>query len=156
MSEPLRGCVVYTDGGARGNPGPAGAGWILLSASGETVSAGGRFLGHATNNIAEYQGLICGLTAARAARCDEIEVRSDSELLVRQMTGRYRVKNHGLKPLFTEATRIAAEFKDVRYVHVRREDNKEADRLANEAMDAATDVGDVADAPVEGPQGTLF
>lgn len=155
MSKDLPTCVIYTDGGARGNPGLAGAGWVLVSESGRALSSGGRFLGVATNNVAEYHGLICGLTAALSAGCASVEVRSDSELIVRQMTGRYRVKNENLKPLFSEASALASRFSRVRFTHVRREDNRDADQMANDAMDAEADVGD-APGDAREPQETLF
>ncbi|MBS3956322.1 MAG: ribonuclease HI family protein [Clostridiales bacterium] len=155
MSEGRPACVIYTDGGARGNPGLAGAGWVLVGETGKALSSGGKFLGVATNNVAEYHGVICGLTAALAAGCVSVEVRSDSELIVRQMTGRYRVKNENLKPLFLEASALASRFTRVRFTHVRREDNRDADQMANDAMDAEADVGD-APGDARGPQGTLF
>ncbi len=142
MSEAGDTCVLYTDGGARGNPGPAGAGWVLFGPDGALLTEGGRYLGTATNNVAEYEALLAGLRAAAGAGCARVEVRSDSELLVRQMSGAYKVKNEGLKPLFAEARRLVARFQAVRITHVRREENAEADRLANEAMDACGDVGD--------------
>ncbi len=157
MPGSTRDCVLYTDGGSRGNPGPAGSGYLLLNASGSTLRAAGHFIGHATNNQAEYDALVRGLRAAREHGCRDLEVRMDSELIVRQMTGRYRVKNAGLKNLFTQAQRLVRHFESVRFVHVRRERNVEADRLANQAMDARADVGDVigeCDAPDD--QGTLF
>ena len=150
-------CVLYTDGGSRGNPGPAGSGIVLLGPSGETICGGGRFIGSATNNVAEYDALIWGLGLARDHGCRELEVRMDSELIVRQMTGRYRVKNEGLKPLFATAKGLLASFQKVRFVHVRRENNTEADRYANEAMDVRGPVGD-AEEPVcrIGEQDALF
>lgn len=156
MSDTREGCVLYTDGGARGNPGPGGAGWVLLGPDGEILSEGGRFLGTVTNNVAEYEALVAGLRVAAAAGCARVEVRSDSELLVRQMTGAYKVKNAGLKPLFSSACGLVATFDSVHFTHVRREENTEADRLANEAMDACEDVGDAGRAACGDPQDTLF
>ncbi len=156
MSDPRGYCVLYTDGGARGNPGPGGAGWVLLDPHGALLSQGGRFLGTVTNNVAEYEALLAGLRVATAAGCAQLEVRSDSELLVRQMTGAYKVKNAGLKPLFSSACGLVATFDSVRFTHVRREENTEADRLANEAMDACDDVGDAGRAACDHPQDTLF
>ena len=96
-----------------------------------------RYLGEATNNVAEYSALILALERAIELGASELEVRSDSELMVRQMTGRYRVKNEGLKPLFERARTLAGKLERVAYVHVRREANREADRLANQAIDQA-------------------
>ena len=150
-------CVLYTDGGSRGNPGPAGSGFVLLDPSGAVMCAAGHFLGEATNNRAEYDGLIRGLEAALSRGCRVLEVRMDSELIVRQMTGRYRVKNEGLKQPFARAKALATRIGDVRFVHVRRAENTEADRLANEAMDARGSVGDPAEPCGDGDaQGMLF
>jgi len=129
--------VAYTDGGARGNPGPAGYGVRIEDADGTLLAELHQPLGIATNNAAEYCGLIAALDyllehGHRAAR-----IRSDSELLVKQMGGEYRVKNEGLKPLWTEARALVARLDRVIIEHVRRGDNKEADRLANLAMDEA-------------------
>lgn len=149
--------TLHTDGGSRGNPGPAGSGFVLRDASGATVCASGHFLGHATNNRAEYDGLVRGLASARAHGCERLDVKMDSELIVRQMTGRYRVKNEGLKEPYAKAMALVKEFEYVRFAHVPREENTEADRLANEAMDARTDVGDEAvPCDTQRDQGTLF
>ena len=156
MSDAGGECILYTDGGARGNPGPAGAGWVLLAPDGAVLSEGGVFIGTATNNVAEYEALLAGLRVAGAEKCARVEVRSDSELLVRQMTGAYKVKNAGLKPLFTSACALVATFQSVRFTHVRREQNTDADRLANEAMDACGDVGDAERAAHDRPHDTLF
>jgi ribonuclease HI len=147
--------ILRTDGGARGNPGPAGCGFVLERPDGTVACAAGRWLGNATNNVAEYQGLLHGLRAAAAfPEARHIAVHADSELMVKQMTGVYRVKTPHLKPLFLEACELARRFSKVTYTHVRREANKHADSLANAAMDARADVGD---APCEDPgQGTLF
>ena len=132
--------VLNTDGGARGNPGPAGAGFVLRDPAGHVIAGGGRFLGHATNNIAEYEALIDGVEAALARGVRELEVRCDSELVVKQIGGQYRVKNEGLKPLYDKARELLGAVPEARVVHVRREQNAEADALANEAMDASADV----------------
>jgi ribonuclease HI len=137
--------VLYTDGGSRGNPGPAGSGFVLRDASGKTVCAAGHFLGVATNNRAEYDGLIRGLRSAVSHGCRRLEVRMDSELIVRQMTGRYRVKNEGLKEPFARAQELVSRLDRVTFAHVPREQNTEADRLANEAMDTKSSVGDPDD-----------
>jgi ribonuclease HI len=148
--------VVNTDGGARGNPGPAGSGFVLKDAEGVRVCSGGRYLGETTNNRAEYDALIWGLESALQAGCRSIEVRMDSELIVRQMTGRYRVKNEGLKEPFARARELVRAFEEVHFVHVPRSENAEADRLANEAMDARDTVGDAPETCPDDEQGTLF
>jgi len=133
--------IIHIDGGARGNPGPAGAGVVICSAEDGTVLRQvGVFLGKATNNVAEYSGLVEALKQAQALGATDVEIRSDSQLLVRQMTGEYRVKNEGLKPLFEKASDFACTFKKFHISHVRREQNTEADRLANRAMDLKRDI----------------
>lgn len=139
--------IVNSDGGSRGNPGPGGAGIIVRDPSGEVVACGGSFLGTVTNNVAEYEGLLWGMRAARALGATEVRLRADSELVVKQMRGEYRVKNEGLKPLYLQAQALARTFETVQYEHVRREANVEADALANEAMDMRSDVGDAPEAP---------
>ena len=129
--------LLYTDGGARGNPGPAAYGFVLEADDGTVLAAEGEAIGEATNNTAEYRGLIAGLARAAELAVPEVEVRSDSELLVKQMRGEYRVKNENLRALSLEAARLAREIGKVTYVHVRREKNELADRLVNEALDAA-------------------
>ncbi|MBI2082058.1 MAG: ribonuclease HI family protein [Deltaproteobacteria bacterium] len=126
---------LYTDGAARGNPGPAGAGAYLCDENGDTVAELCEYLGETTNNIAEYRALLLGLKKAIELGFDEIEVLADSELMVRQLLGRYRVKNEGLKPLFQEAVRLLKQFKKYSIKHVFREANLDADRLANQAVD---------------------
>ena len=128
-----RSAVAHIDGGARGNPGPAGYG-VRIECDGEIVELK-EALGVTTNNVAEYRGLLAALAWAAAHGVSRFIVRSDSELLVKQMRGEYKVKNEGLKPLSAGARRLIAEIGDVRFEHVRRERNKDADRLANEAMD---------------------
>jgi ribonuclease HI len=127
---------LYTDGGARGNPGPAAAAYVLEAEDGTVLEARGEAIGVATNNVAEYSALVAGLQAAAAAGVDELEVVSDSELLVKQMRGEYRVKNAALRELSLEAARWAREVGRVTYRAVRREHNELADRLVNEALDA--------------------
>lgn len=129
--------VAYTDGGSRGNPGPAGWGVRIEDADGNLVDEFCGSLGTATNNVAEYQGLLAALRWARDHDVATLRVRSDSELLVKQMKGLYRVKNPGLQPLHREAQQLAREIGRVTFEHVRREQNAEADRLANQAMDEA-------------------
>jgi ribonuclease HI len=129
--------VANIDGGARGNPGPAGWGVFLREASGETVGELRGALPHATNNVAEYHGLLAALEWCLGAGVTRLHVRSDSLLLVQQMRGVYKVKNEGLKPLYGRARLLAHQVGHVDYEHVRRELNKDADRLANLAMDEA-------------------
>ena len=128
---------LYTDGGARGNPGPAGIGAVLLTASGDVVEELGDFIGKATNNVAEYQALLAGLELALDRGVERLDVFLDSELVVRQVNGQYKVKDAGLKPLHAQACLLLSRFHEVDVKHVRREQNVEADRLVNEAIDAA-------------------
>jgi ribonuclease HI len=127
---------LFTDGGARGNPGPAAYGYVLEAEDGTVLAAHGERIGVATNNVAEYRALIAGLEKAVELGVDEIGVVSDSELLVKQMTGEYRVKNEALKALYGEASRVARRLGRVSYTAVRREQNELADQLVNEALDA--------------------
>jgi ribonuclease HI len=128
---------LYTDGGARGNPGPAAYGFVLESEDGTVLAAEGASIGVATNNVAEYSGLIAGLRRAIELHVPTVEVVSDSELMVKQMRGEYRVKNEGLRGLFTEAARLARQLDSVEFRHVKRSQNELADRLVNEALDSA-------------------
>jgi ribonuclease HI len=128
---------LFTDGGARGNPGPAAYGFVLEADDGTVLAAEGEAIGVATNNIAEYSGLIAGLRRALELAVPEVEVVSDSELIVKQMLGEYRVKNAALRDLHDEARRLAAGIGRVEYRHVKRAHNELADRLVNEALDAA-------------------
>ena len=128
--------LLYTDGGARGNPGPAAAAYVLEAEDGHVLAAHGEQIGVATNNVAEYRALVAGLTKAVELGLDDVEVVSDSELLVKQMTGEYRVKNAALVELSLEAARLARRLRRVRYRSVRRAQNELADRLVNEALDA--------------------
>ena len=127
---------LSTDGGARGNPGPAAYGYVLEAEDGTILAAHGERIGVATNNVAEYRALIAGLEKAVELQVGELEVISDSELLVKQMTGEYRVKNETLRELSLEAGRLARQLRHVSYRAVRREHNELADRLVNEALDA--------------------
>lgn len=129
--------IAYTDGASRGNPGPAGAGALLTDADGAPLAELREHVGRATNNVAEYRALLLALREAAALGVRRLLVRADSELLVRQMTGVYKVRDAGLKALADEARRLSAAFERVDYEHVRRERNQEADRLANEAIDRA-------------------
>ena len=128
---------LSTDGGARGNPGPAAYGYVLEAADGTVLAAHGEAIGVATNNVAEYRALLAGLEKAVELGVDELEVVSDSELVVKQMRGEYRVKNAALRELSAEAARVARRIGAVTYTAVRREHNELADRLVNEALDAA-------------------
>jgi ribonuclease HI len=127
---------LSTDGGARGNPGPAAYGYVLEADDGSVLDARGETIGVATNNVAEYRALVAGLEKAAELGVEELEVVSDSELLVRQMTGEYKVKNEALQELNAEASSLARRVGKVRYTSVRREHNELADRLVNEALDA--------------------
>jgi ribonuclease HI len=133
--------VAYIDGGSRGNPGPAGYGVRVEDDDGAVVEELRGAIGIATNNVAEYHGLLAALAWAAGRGVASLHVRSDSELLVKQMIGAYRVKNPGLQPLYQRARLLMARVGRVRFEHVRRELNAEADRLANLAMDEAADSG---------------
>jgi ribonuclease HI len=127
---------LFTDGGARGNPGPAAFAYVLEAEDGTVLASEGRRIGIATNNVAEYRALVAGLEKAAELGLDEVEVVSDSELLVKQMRGEYRVKNAALADLNDEASRLARRIGRVTYRAVRREHNTLADSLVNEALDA--------------------
>lgn len=134
-------CILHTDGGARGNPGPAGAGIVLTAEDGETLLfEAGYFLGQATNNVAEYTALLRGLEAVERIGCDSVVLRCDSELMVKQIMGQYRVKAAHLKPLYAEAMEKLDKLASWEVGHVYREKNQRADHLANRAMDAGRDV----------------
>jgi len=126
---------VYSDGAARGNPGPAGAGAVIVAPDGEVIERLGRYLGTNTNNYAEYMGLILGLERARELGAREVEVLADSELMIRQLSGAYKVKAENLKPLHGEALALLRSFDRVKLVHVPREQNREADEMSNRAID---------------------
>ena len=128
---------LWTDGGARGNPGPAAYGYVLEAEDGTVLAAEGEAIGVATNNVAEYRALVAGLERAAELGVEEVEVVSDSELVVKQMRGEYRVKNEALRELSVEAARLARRVGAVEYRHVTREHNELADRLVNEALDRA-------------------
>ncbi len=127
---------LFTDGGARGNPGPAAYGFVLETEDGTVLASEGQAIGVATNNVAEYSGLVAGLRKAIELQVPNVEVVSDSELMVKQMRGEYRVKNEALRGLFVEASTLARELQTVEYRHVKRAHNELADRLVNEAPDA--------------------
>jgi ribonuclease HI len=128
--------TLHTDGGARGNPGPAAFAYVLEGDDGTVLAAHGETIGVATNNVAEYRGLVAGLAKALELEVPEVEVISDSELLVKQMRGEYKVKNEALRELSLEAARLARRLDRVEYRHVRRAQNELADRLVNEALDS--------------------
>jgi ribonuclease HI len=128
---------LYTDGGARGNPGPAAYAYVLEAENGTVLAAHGEAIGVATNNVAEYRALVEGLHKAVDAGVDELEVVSDSELVIKQMRGEYRVKNRALQELSLEAARLARRLRSISYTAVRREQNELADRLVNDALDAS-------------------
>jgi ribonuclease HI len=128
---------LFTDGGSRGNPGPAAYAFVLESEDGTVLDAHGETIGIATNNVAEYSALIAGLERAVELGLGEVEVVSDSELLVKQMRGEYRVKNAALQELVLDASRLARKLERVTYTAVRREHNELADSLVNDALDRA-------------------
>jgi len=128
---------LWTDGGARGNPGPAAYGYVLEADDGTVLAAHGEAIGEATNNVAEYRALVAGLEKAQELGVDELEVVSDSELLVKQMRGEYKVKNEALRELSLQASDLARQLGAVTYTAVRREHNELADQLVNEALDAS-------------------
>ncbi|XXF76583.1 ribonuclease HI family protein [Myxococcaceae bacterium GXIMD 01537] len=126
---------LFTDGAARGNPGPSGAGAVLLEPGGQVVARLGKYLGVQTNNHAEYTALLLGLQHAKTLGARELEVFSDSELLVRQLTGRYQVRSPTLRPLYEEALRLLKDFAQAKVAHVPREENGAADEMSNRAID---------------------
>lgn len=126
---------MYTDGGSRGNPGPAGVGAVVYKNK-EPIKEVTEYIGKATNNVAEYQAVVLGLRSLLEDYSQaKIEVRADSQLLVKQLTGEYRVKSDNLQPLYTEVTELIDNFKEVQFIHIPREQNQKADELANQAMD---------------------
>ncbi len=130
---------IFTDGGARGNPGPAAMGGVLIdAATGTVLDEFGIYLGETTNNQAEYRALIEALKRAKQHGATTVECFLDSELVVEQMTGRYKVKNGGLQSLFQKAQHLAQQFENVAFRHIPREQNKQADALVNKALDERT------------------
>ena len=135
--------IIYTDGGARGNPGPAGAGAYITDEAGKEIKGVSKFLGVRTNNYAEYEAVILGLSELknnfqRGEKNVSIEMKMDSELVARQLSGKYQIKEESLFPLFIKIWNMkVADFPEISFTHIPREKNKEADRLANEAMDSA-------------------
>ena len=137
MAEAPKQWLLMVDGAARGNPGEAGCGAVIADENGVILKELSRYLGRTTNNVAEYEGLLMGLEALLKLGQKHIVVQSDSQLLVRQLNGEYRVRDEKLKVLFAQATRLLRQFGSYRIVHVRREMNKLADRLANRGIDQA-------------------
>jgi ribonuclease HI len=131
--------TVNVDGGARGNPGPAAIGAVLRDDAGQVLEEVGETIGEATNNVAEYKALLRGIELAAAQGASDLELVGDSELVVRQVEGKYKVKNAGIKPLHTEVKRALADFDSWSIRHVRRENNADADRLVNQALDGVLD-----------------
>ncbi len=127
--------ILFADGGSRGNPGPSGSGAVIKAADGKVLAEVDAFIGHTSNNVAEYTGLLIGLKKAIELGYKQIEVRMDSQLVVRQIMGQYKVKNEKLIPLHREAVELSRRFSDFQINHIPRELNKEADILANKAMD---------------------
>ena len=132
-------CSLYTDGASRGNPGPAGAGMVLLDASGREIAAKSAYLGRCTNNVAEYKALLLGLELAREMGCTHLNIYLDSELIVRQLNKIYQVKNAALKPLYEKACHLLRSFAEVSVSHVVRARNRRADELANQGIDNRPD-----------------
>ncbi|MDD4333434.1 MAG: ribonuclease HI family protein [Patescibacteria group bacterium] len=133
--EKIKKLIIYTDGGARGNPGPGGIGAVAYNTERNVVFEISRFIGHSTNNQAEYKAVIAALHKAQEIGAEELEFFLDSELVVKQLNREYRVKDKDLAPLFVQIYNASIGFKKVSYKHIPREMNKIADRLANEAMD---------------------
>lgn len=130
--------VIYIDGGARGNPGPAAAGVVIFDKDGKKIKEFGKYIGETTNNIAEYNALVYALEEALILRADEVILNMDSELVARQLSGDYRVKDEGIKPLFERALNMLKSFKGYEIKHIAREKNKEADKLVNKAINLAS------------------
>ncbi len=135
------------DGGSRGNPGPASYGVVVRDPKGEVIAQLKKYIGRTTNNVAEYYGLIAALDYAQSNNIHALRIESDSELLVKQMRGQYKVKSEDLKPLFERAKKMSQSFSSFRIDHVYREQNAEADALANEAMDEVSGKPPAARAP---------
>lgn len=129
---------IYIDGGSRGNPGPAGIGVVILDERGKKIKDIAKYIGKTTNNIAEYNALLYGLEEALIIRADEILINMDSELVAKQLSGDYRVKDSNIKPLFERALNMLKSFKSFEIKHIEREKNKEADKLVNKAINLAS------------------
>ena len=135
FSAPVPQATLFADGGSRGNPGHAASGAVIIAADGNVLAEVGTYLGIATNNVAEWNALVEGLAEARKLGIDSIAVRLDSELVVKQLTGEYRVKHPDLQPFYQKAKKLLREFASVDLKHVRRKDNKLADALVNYVLD---------------------
>ena len=146
--------LIEFDGGSRGNPGPAGVGVVLRTADGTSLLTLGRFIGHATSNVAEYRALILGLQEARKLGIRKVAIRGDSELIIKQMRGEYRVKHPALRDLYEEAQYLYHQFDEARIDHNLRHKNETADHLVNLAIDRRHDVTDVDEAPIDTPAST--
>src|SRR5215212_5766674 len=142
------------DGGSRGNPGPAGIGVVVRAQDGTPLVTLGRFIGKCTNNVAEYKALITAMEEARKLGAKKIIIRGDSELIIRQMNGQYKVKHPDMKVLFDEAQNIIRKFQSAKIEHNLRHKNELADKLANLAMDRRADVTDVDESPLDAPTPT--
>jgi ribonuclease HI len=148
--------ILEFDGGSRGNPGPAGIGVVVRSEDRTPLITLGRFIGRATNNVAEYRALIAAMEQARTLGARRIVIRGDSELVIRQMLGQYRVKNPDLKLLYDDAQSLIHEFEDAKIEHNLRHKNELADKLANLAMDRKRDVTEVDESPLDVPAPTAL
>ena len=140
MPEPIEQVTIYTDGGSRGNPGPAAAGFILAEPDGTQIQSKALFLGEATNNVAEYTAIVEALAAAKRIGAKRLTVFSDSELLVKQVNGQYRVKSEQIRPLFQQVISLINEFEECRIKHVTRDKNKEADGIVNQALNLGRNI----------------
>jgi len=134
---------IFTDGGARGNPGPAAAGVVIRDGQGRSILEAGYFLGKATNNVAEYTAMLLGLEAAQKFGAEDVSLFADSELMVKQLTGEYKVRDARLAELFEQAQRLLIGFESWQIKHIRRQQNRRADSLVNKALDAGQDVVEV-------------
>ncbi len=139
--------IIYTDGGSRGNPGPAAIGFVIQDSAGRTLKEHGEAIGETTNNVAEYKALVAALKKLKAligstkAEAMTIEVRADSELLMKQLKGEYKIKEETLIPLFIEIWNVKQDFKNINFVHIPREKNKMADHMVNVALDGEESQG---------------
>ena len=129
---------IFTDGACSGNPGPAGVG-VVIKQDGKTIKEISKYIGLGTNNIAEYTALICALLEAKALKATEVDIKADSELMVKQVTGKYRVQHENIIPLFEQVKQLKVGFKHFSLTHVRREQNTEADKLSVQAIKAGRD-----------------
>jgi len=132
----MKKALLYTDGGSRGNPGPSAAGWVLYDDEGKTISKSGAYTGEQTNNFAEYMGLIYGLELAIEESITSLWVRMDSNLIIEQMKGNWKVKNMNIRPLFEKAKFLEESFEEISFEHIRRDKNTVADAMVNEALDS--------------------